>query len=199
MMSPTHIATAFATLIAPVPFAEAAVGLLRARHDSAARRGVPAHVTLLGPLSPTGDLARAADAFGTVLARTAAPLVRFVKVGSLNGSMCLLPEDPGPLMELSRELHAVSLLGAGPGRPSHRVPHMTAARGSYDRRQVERTLEARLPLAGPLGSPLLLLSQPDRPVTVVATLAWRDLSERGADHDLCVSAHTMLRVAPSSA
>ena len=197
-MSPAHLATAFATLIAPVPFAEAAVGLLRARHDSAARRGVPAHVTLLGPLA-TGDLVRAADAFAGVLAHTAAPLVRFVKVGSLNGSMCLLPEDPGPLMELSRALHAVSPLSAGPGRPSHRVPHMTVARGSYDRRQVERTLEARLPLAGPLGSPLLLLSQPDRPVSVVATLAWRDLSERGADHELCVSAHTMFRAAPSSA
>jgi hypothetical protein len=30
-VSPVHIAGAFATLIAPVPFAEAAVGLLRAR------------------------------------------------------------------------------------------------------------------------------------------------------------------------
>ena len=113
--------------------------------------------------------------------------------------MCLLPEDPAPLMELSRELHGVSPLAAAPGRPSHRVPHMTVARGTYDRRQVERILDARLPLAGPVGSPLLLLSRPDEPVQVVATLAWRDLSERGADHDLCVSAHTMLRAEPSSA
>ena len=130
-MSPVHIAGAFATLIAPVPFTEAAVGLLRARHDPAARRGVPAHVTLLGPLVPShADLERAVDAFAAVLARTAAPLVRFVKVGSLNGAMCLLPEEAGPLMELSRALHAVSPLGAAPGRPSHRVPHMTVARGA---------------------------------------------------------------------
>ena len=58
-MSPVHIAGAFATLIAPVPFAEAAVGLLRARHDWAARRGVPAHVTLLGPLVPSHARPRA--------------------------------------------------------------------------------------------------------------------------------------------
>jgi hypothetical protein len=200
-VSPVHIAGAFATLIAPVPFAEAAVGLLRARHDAHARRGVPAHVTLLGPLVPShADLERAAAAFAAVLARTPAPLVRFVKVGSLNGAMCLLPEDPAPLMALSRELQAVSPLGAAPGRPSHRVPHMTVARGgAYDRRQVERILDARLPLSGPVASPLLLVAKPDQPVQVAATLAWHDQAEQGADHGLCVTVHTMSRAAPSSA
>src|SRR5919201_2888065 len=40
------------TLVVPVPEAELAVAGLRAAHDPWARRGVPAHVTLLGPFVP---------------------------------------------------------------------------------------------------------------------------------------------------
>jgi hypothetical protein len=49
-------------LIVPVPEAEAAVGELRAQHDWAAARGVPAHITILYPFAPPDEIDEAAIA-----------------------------------------------------------------------------------------------------------------------------------------
>ena len=43
-------------LIVPVPEAEPAVGAIRLVHDSSAARGVPAHITILFPFLPAGEL-----------------------------------------------------------------------------------------------------------------------------------------------
>ena len=43
-------------LIVAVPEAEPAVGALRARYDSSASWGVPAHITLLYPFLPPGAI-----------------------------------------------------------------------------------------------------------------------------------------------
>ena len=43
-------------LIAPVPEAEPAVGSIRLAHDSSAALGVPAHITVLFPFLPAGEL-----------------------------------------------------------------------------------------------------------------------------------------------
>jgi hypothetical protein len=43
-------------LIVPVPEAEPAVGALRLAHDGSAALGVPAHVTVLFPFAPPGEV-----------------------------------------------------------------------------------------------------------------------------------------------
>jgi hypothetical protein len=47
------------TILVPVPEAEPVVGQLRARLDRAASRGIPAHVTILYPFVPPGQITAA--------------------------------------------------------------------------------------------------------------------------------------------
>jgi hypothetical protein len=54
-------------LIVPVPEAEHAVGALRLAHDGSAALGVPAHITVLVPFAPPGEVDE--EALGELFAR----------------------------------------------------------------------------------------------------------------------------------
>jgi hypothetical protein len=55
---PESQGVAESTILVPVPEAEPVVGQLRARLDRAASRGIPAHVTVLYPFVPPGQITR---------------------------------------------------------------------------------------------------------------------------------------------
>jgi 2'-5' RNA ligase len=127
--SPPGGETAFVVL---VPEAEARVAALRARHDPAAARGVPAHVTLLYPFRPPARVHRG------VLRRAAAALAgqrpfdfRFATLGSFPGVVWLAPEPAAPFVAMTR-----ALARAFPDRPPYGglyadvVPHLTVAHGT---------------------------------------------------------------------
>jgi hypothetical protein len=115
------------TLIVPVPEAEAAVAGSRSRYDVWARRGVPAHVTVVGPFLETD---RIDDA---VLARLeglvcSCPAWSFslTRVRWLGGAVVLLPDGASEFVELRERL-----LAEWPGLRRRRLvgAHVTVARG----------------------------------------------------------------------
>ena len=75
---------------------------LRRRHDPAAAAGVPAHVTLLYPFLPVGDLGPAIRRELAVIARRVEPFdARFAGVGRFPGVVYLVPEPPSPFAALT--------------------------------------------------------------------------------------------------
>jgi 2'-5' RNA ligase len=115
-------------LLLPVPAAEAAVEAHRARLDASARDGVPAHVTVLYPFLPPGEIGP------TVLARlatlfAAAPRFSFTldQVRWFGESVVWLgPSDPEPFRALTG-LAAAAYPSCPPYRGIHAdvVPHLT--------------------------------------------------------------------------
>jgi 2'-5' RNA ligase len=115
-------------LLLLVPAAEAAVGAQRARLDSSARDGVPAHVTVLYPFLPPaeigpGDFAELARLFGGV------PRFSFTldEVRWFGESVVWLgPSDDAPFRALT-ELAVAAYPSCPPYRGAHEdvVPHLT--------------------------------------------------------------------------
>jgi 2'-5' RNA ligase len=136
--------------VLPVPEAEPIVGRWRDAHDRWAALGMPAHVTVLGPLLP---LARVDDA---VLARiddvvSAFPAFRlsFTAVRRLPGVVFLAPEPIEPLRALTKALERALPEAPRYGRLGGRLAiyHLTVARGLASRRlrEIRAELEGRLP------------------------------------------------------
>ena len=96
------------TILVPVPEAEPVVGQLRARLDRAASRGIPAHVTVLYPFVPPGQITSA------VLAKAAAAVAsvpgfdcRFAATGWFGDQVVwLAPEPASPFRALTAAVHA---------------------------------------------------------------------------------------------
>jgi 2'-5' RNA ligase len=117
--------------IACVPEAEPYVGHLREQFDPSAKRGVPAHITLLYPfMSPeligtaVLERARAAVAATPSFAFTLARLSRFP------GAVYLAPDPSAPFIELTKRL--VRQFPEFPpygGQYEGIVPHLTVAHG----------------------------------------------------------------------
>jgi 2'-5' RNA ligase len=142
--------TAFVAL---VPEAEPLVAALRARHDPAAARGVPAHVTLLYPFRPPAQVHRG------VLRRAAAALAqhrpfdfRLAAAGRFPGVAWLAPEPTAPFVALTQAL-ARAFPGWLPYRGVHAevVPHLTVAHGTQAELDgVHAELAAGLAAQGPV-------------------------------------------------
>jgi 2'-5' RNA ligase len=93
-------------LILPVPDAEALVGRWRAKYDSSAAVGVPAHMTLLYPFLWPGEV-RADDVAGltTIFASTPPLDVVFRRTGRFEPRVLFLaPEPEAPLLALMRRI-----------------------------------------------------------------------------------------------
>lgn len=120
-------------LVVLVPEADAAVGAIRARHDPSARRGMPAHVTVLYPFVAEGDWTPDVDARVAAVLRRAGPFdAAFGRTGTFGpGSLHLAPEPAEPFKALTRAVCAEF-----PDRPPYGgafatiVPHLTLADGA---------------------------------------------------------------------
>jgi hypothetical protein len=134
-------------LVLLTPELDRLVADLRARHDPAARQGMPTHVTVLYPFM---DPARLGAATRARLARTirgfAAIELTFARVGRFPEALWVAPEPAEPLVGLVRALEA-----AFPDYPAYGgqfetvIPHATVALGpSEDLAALEPELRRRL-------------------------------------------------------
>ncbi|WP_431923567.1 2'-5' RNA ligase family protein [Amycolatopsis tucumanensis] len=141
-------------LAIPVPAADPL--LARAAELSpAARRGLPAHISLLYPFRPAADLDEATvTALAELLERQPAMEVRFERCHHHDGFVYLRPEPLQPLTgliaTLRRRWSAVLPQGSRPGDDVG--AHLTVAMGASPREAAAlmRSVEATLPLAARL-------------------------------------------------
>ena len=134
-------------LVLLTPELDRLVADLRARHDPAARQGMPTHVTVLYPFM---DPARLGVAARGRLARTIrgfrAIELTFARVGRFPEALWVAPEPADRLVELVRALEAAfpDYLAYG-GQFETLIPHATVALGlSEDLAALEPELRRRL-------------------------------------------------------
>jgi len=137
-------------ILVPVPEAEPVVGSLRASLDRSAGRGIPAHVTVLYPFVPPGQITPAVIEMAAA-AVTSVPGCgcRFAGTGWFGEDVLwLAPEPAGPFRALTAAVHA-----AFPQYPpfggafTEVIPHLTVGDRPEDGIRALRAAEARvLPL-----------------------------------------------------
>ncbi len=134
----------------PVPAAEPLVSPWRARFDSSAAYGVPAHVTVVSPFLPDALLsASVLEALRAECAKTAPFEVTFSRVGRFTGVLYLAPEPTRGFRDLTARL--VERWPEAPpygGKHEDVVPHLTVADAATDAalEAAERDLRPKLPL-----------------------------------------------------
>jgi 2'-5' RNA ligase len=136
-------------IIVPTPDAEAVVGPLRWAHDPQARRGVPAHITLLYPFAPPSEVDQEIADLRHLFREIAAFEFSLVEVRRFPAAAYLHPEPTAPLLELTEML--VRRWPAFPpygGAFSTVIPHLTIAdQASSDVLDlVDRQVTAHLPI-----------------------------------------------------
>lgn len=137
-------------LLLVAPCAEPAVSASRARLDSSARAGIPAHVTVLYPFRPAGlvgadDHRALTEACATVRAFT----LRGTRTAWFGERVLYVaPEDPAPVVALVEAIVA-AFPGVAPydGSFAEVVPHLTVGHGHEVGllRAAERAVGAELP------------------------------------------------------
>ena len=140
-------------LLVTVPAAEPAVARHRARFDPSAADGVPAHITVLYPFLPPGEIGADAHA---ALARLFASVRAFPftldRTGWFPDSpvLWLGPPDPVPFSALT-DLVAAAFPSCPPygGRFAVVIPHLTIGEGAprADLRAAETAVRPHLPIA----------------------------------------------------
>ena len=137
-------------LLIPVPEAEPLVSEWRAQYDWSARRGVPAHITLLYPFVPTE---RVDDELLHALRELFAPLppitFELPRVARFAEVAWLAPEPSEPFKVLI-ELIVARFPDFPPYAGVHDqvIPHLTVAEGGIDLQdRVESALAGRLPIS----------------------------------------------------
>jgi len=91
-------------IILPVPDAEPVVGRLRALHDSQARFGVPAHITLLYPFAHPSQVAAGIDALHQLFSSVPAFEFSLVEARRFPGTSYLHPEPFTTFVRLTEML-----------------------------------------------------------------------------------------------
>jgi 2'-5' RNA ligase len=138
------------TIVIPVPEADPVIGGYRLRYDPPARRGMPAHVTLLYPFLPPDALdAEIATRLRRVFAAT--PAFSFLLAGTAEfarGVLFLQPEPPAPFVALTRALSAEFGVVPYEGHIAEPQPHCTVAQEADElmRREIEIKLGPALPI-----------------------------------------------------
>jgi len=155
------------TLVIPVPEADAWIGSYRLLYDPSARRGMPAHITLLYPFLPPdaldGEVTRylhrlfaSTPGFRFQLTRTA----EFAQ-----GVLFLEPEPREPFVALTRVL--VKEFGLQPyeGRIAESHPHCTVTQEADElmRREIEIKLGPALPIQSHAGEVWLMVRDEETP------------------------------------
>jgi 2'-5' RNA ligase len=136
-------------LVVFVPEAEPLVWDWRAQYDRSARRGVPAHITLLYPFAPTEKvddelLSEIRELFGseTAISFELTRVARFPEVA------WLAPEPSEPFKALT-DLIAARFPDYPPYEGAHDevIPHLTVAEGGVGLQdQIEAALSGHLPI-----------------------------------------------------
>lgn len=152
-------------LIVAVPAAEPLVGEWRARYDSSASVGVPAHVTILFPFVP------ATQVDGTVLADlrelfASLPSFRFMldRVERFGEDVVWLhPEPSEPFAQIT-----AAVVSKWPEHPPYEgvfdavVPHLTVAEGDAELYElIEQDLAPTLPVDATAGEIVLIAEDRD--------------------------------------
>lgn len=133
-------------LVLLVPELAPVIDDLRARHDPAARQGMPAHVTVLYPFMPPVSLnAARRRRLADVVRGFPAMQLTFSRIGRFPEVLWLAPEPAEPIIALVRAITAVF-----PDYPPYGgqfetiVPHVTVAHGEgLDLGALEPGLRAR--------------------------------------------------------
>jgi hypothetical protein len=127
-------------LIVVVPEAEPSVGGLRLEHDPSARLGVPAHITILFPYAPTGDIDE--DALAGLFARFRPFEFVLDSVERFDdGHVWLRPSPAAPFEDLT-----AAVWQRWPAYPPYEgeydepIPHLTVSETSID-------VQVELPIA----------------------------------------------------
>ncbi len=157
-VSPTRSA-----LLVIVPNAEPAVGAARQELDPAAALGVPAHITVLYPFVPPGELCTAID---VQIARLvgAHPAFDFAldRVATFPELTWLAPRPAAPLAALTHDACAQFGLEPYEGEHDEVLPHLTVGHGarSLDL-ALHKQLRAHLPIPARASSVELWVGGPD--------------------------------------
>jgi 2'-5' RNA ligase superfamily len=134
-------------LVLLVPELEPRIEDLRARHDPAARQGMPAHVTVLYPFM---DPVKIGPTQRTRLAETVRGFqsfeLSFARTGRFPEALWIQPEPIEPIVAMVRAIEA-----AFPDYPPYRgqfetvIPHVTVGLGdSFELAAIEPELKRRL-------------------------------------------------------
>ncbi len=142
-------------LIIEVPEAEQLVRPWRAEHDPAASRGVPAHITVLYPFAPPGQLdIEDSLALRQLVANTKRFDFELTAVDEFPGAIWLRPEPDDPFRQLTRQLwEAFPDYPPYGGRYPDSQPHLTlaiVADGHEQARlatEIRDDLDAQLPIS----------------------------------------------------
>jgi 2'-5' RNA ligase len=142
-------------IIIAVPEAEPIVGELRARFDSAAKLGVPAHITVLYPFMPPERFTqRAFESLRRAIAEVQPFDFRLTTVGRFPGVVYLAPECSGPFVELVGMI--VRWLPEFPpygGKFQSVIPHLTVSDGGeLQADTVEAQLLVLMKAEGPISA-----------------------------------------------
>ncbi|HEX5503013.1 MAG TPA: 2'-5' RNA ligase family protein [Thermomicrobiales bacterium] len=116
-------------LLVPAPAAEAAVGRWRERHDPSAPAGIPAHITLLYPFVPPGQIDAALLADLRAFFAGVAPFpFALGRLDRFPGVLYLAPEPAAPFRDLiaALSMHYPQYPPYG-GKHATIVPHLTVA------------------------------------------------------------------------
>lgn len=160
-------------LVLLVPEAEAIVSSWRARYDTSAAEGVPAHITVLVPFMAYEKIdAACRNTLREIIAGCGALNLTFLASKRFPDTIWLAPEPDEPIRKLSQ-----ALVAQFPDYPLYGgafdviVPHLTVAQGEaavLD--EVEADLSARLttPLKARIESCTLFSHEPGR---------WRDMEQ----------------------
>jgi 2'-5' RNA ligase len=169
-------------LLLPVPAAEAAVGAQRARLDSSALDGVPAHVTVLYPFLPPAEIAP--DVLAE-LSRLFAGTPRFSftldQVRWFGESVVWLgPADESPFRALTA-LATAAYPSCLPYRGAHEdvVPHLTIGDrgGPAELRAAADEVRPLLPIAAEATEVVLMAGpRPGRPGRPGRPVQWRTVA-----------------------
>jgi 2'-5' RNA ligase len=136
-------------LIVVVPEAEPLVGEWRAKHDSSAQHGVPAHITLLFPFMPADDVdERLLGDLRDLFASQPAFTYRLPRVARFPDVAWLAPEPAEPFRALT-ELIVSRYPSYLPYEGIHDdvIPHLTVAEGGPELQdEVDAALTPSLPI-----------------------------------------------------
>jgi 2'-5' RNA ligase len=141
-------------LLVAIPEAELVIGQLRLRHDPAAAKGVPAHVTILYPFAPASELTDDVRRAVADLFRSRPPFeYRFEHVARFDdGTVYLAPDTPESFRGLTD-----AAASRWPGFPPYGgvfddvIPHLTVGhRLGNDADEVQEAAAEALRAQGPV-------------------------------------------------
>ena len=141
-------------LLIPIPETEALVARFRIQYDPSAALGVPAHVTVLYPFKPPGELTKdVVQSLSDLFSRLPGFGASFTESRRFPGMLYLSPE-PASLFRHLTEIVAEHFPETPPygGQFAEVIPHLTVAQVSEPQRldvivvAFERAAQGRLPI-----------------------------------------------------